>query len=658
MFSSKNPCGPKHPTLAILLLLLLLFAFSANAFAGGAAAIPDPMRTIFMIGDIDNTFANYPILVYLINGNQLILADQWSAREEGIGPVGLAVDEVRERLFVSYESHDGVDVYNARNMRFISEIPLANTSDLAGMDVYVNGDRLLVVDRNSPTLFEFDLTTYALLDQWTLPNIEGAVGIDTAGDTLYVTVSTYNSGTGLYDRSNEVHYYDLTTQLELGVITLQRDAVGISVTDFPETTIYTTGHFSHDYLSQYYLSSGIETTVDLDDGGKGVTVDAVGGHVYAVKGYGGPILLTPRAEWGGLQVVSTTSMQVQNTYLSPGLLNKPSPTDAVASTIPFGGTVSKELTSHPSGIIQDGDNVVFEITIENRHTRAIRKLPIKDTYNKLHLTYSHSVPASNDNINDGQIDWSDLTASIGHNLFISGSTTIEVHFTATPAPCSLEVQGVNLAQMIAAKDTTGFTLADAAGLAEYTIECGCTINAECDDSVFCNGAEVCDQTGHCTDGSAPCDDDGQFCNGEESCDEPNAQCQSTAAPCDDDGVFCNGPESCNERDDSCESLDDPCADDGKFCNGEELCNEEDQKCDALNVPECEDDGLFCTGDEVCDEDEQGCVSAGDPCLPDPCEEQTDSCVGTDTDDDDDNRSETGEDEQWPKGEVSGGCCGC
>ena len=49
---------------------------------------------------------------------------------------------------------------------------------------------------------------------------------------------------------------------------------------------------------------------------------------------------------------------------------------------------------------------------------------------------------------------------------------------------------------------------------------GCTVDPDCDDGTFCNGAETCDVgTGVCQPGTPPACDDGAFCNGAETCNE-------------------------------------------------------------------------------------------------------------------------------------------
>ena len=214
----------------------------------------------------------------------------------------------------------------------------------------------------------------------------------------------------------------------------------------------------------------------------------------------------------------------------------------------------------------------------------------------------------------------------------------------------------------------------------------CETDGDCDDGLWCNGAESCDQ-GTCTGGDDPCPDDGLFCNGTESCDEAADRCEGSGDPCPDDGFFCNGMESCDEAGDQCVHAGNPCGpdgnactddvcnetsdaceypcaaatpgdaccadaacsgepicdgsiclgdgdcDDGVFCNGAETCL--DSACQA-GIPPCGEDGQYCNGIESCDEGGDRCVSSGDPCDDDgvfcngteSCDEGGDRCVSS------------------------------
>lgn len=86
---------------------------------------------------------------------------------------------------------------------------------------------------------------------------------------------------------------------------------------------------------------------------------------------------------------------------------------------------------------------------------------------------------------------------------------------------------------------------------------GCTTNPECDDGLWCNGAETC-VGGTCQSGTAPNCNDGVACT-TDSCNESTDSCNHVPsnAACDD-GLFCNGAETCNVTL-GCQAGTDPCA---------------------------------------------------------------------------------------------------
>lgn len=95
----------------------------------------------------------------------------------------------------------------------------------------------------------------------------------------------------------------------------------------------------------------------------------------------------------------------------------------------------------------------------------------------------------------------------------------------------------------------------------------CMADADCDDEVFCNGAEVC-VAGDCVAGDPPCPTD-QPC---VECDENADACTVPECVFDadcDDGRFCNGLERCSDC--VCESGEEPCRDD-------QVCDEDIDEC--------------------------------------------------------------------------------
>ncbi len=166
--------------------------------------------------------------------------------------------------------------------------------------------------------------------------------------------------------------------------------------------------------------------------------------------------------------------------------------------------------------------------------------------------------------------------------------------------------------------------------------CSCTVDADCDDGLFCNGAETCNgctcEAGmapncndgvsctddSCNEGTDSCDnvandancDNGLWCDGAETCDAVN-DCQAgTPVDCND-GVGCT-VDSCNEGTDSCDNTpDDGSCSNGQFCDGVETC---DPVADCQPGP-----GDPCGANETCDE-------VGDVCVPDACFPKGASCV--------------------------------
>ena len=116
----------------------------------------------------------------------------------------------------------------------------------------------------------------------------------------------------------------------------------------------------------------------------------------------------------------------------------------------------------------------------------------------------------------------------------------------------------------------------------------CLSNSDCDDTVFCNGAETCDANGICQPGTDPCP--GQLCR--ES-DDTCVDCLSNSE-CDD-GLFCTGAETCDASG-LCQPGSDPCP-------GED-CDEVTEVC----VPTvCDNDGT-CEPDEDCEDCPGDCPS--------------------------------------------------
>jgi len=137
----------------------------------------------------------------------------------------------------------------------------------------------------------------------------------------------------------------------------------------------------------------------------------------------------------------------------------------------------------------------------------------------------------------------------------------------------------------------------------------CSVNVDCDDGLFCNGAETCNtSTGECIPGTPPFCDDGLFCNGVETCDETSKGCVSGTPPVCDDGNACNGVETCDSV--GCVPGTPPVCDDGNACNGVEICDVSVGCIAGTNV-DCLTAGPSpCGAEKVCEPSTGLCVDVG------------------------------------------------
>ena len=94
--------------------------------------------------------------------------------------------------------------------------------------------------------------------------------------------------------------------------------------------------------------------------------------------------------------------------------------------------ISKRLNTPDP--VRVGDPISYTIVITNIGNVPVTTLPLHDVYNTTFLTYGHlgsyAAPASNDNADDGEISWSDLTNTFGFDLAPGFSFQVVVTFTA------------------------------------------------------------------------------------------------------------------------------------------------------------------------------------------------------------------------------------
>jgi poly(3-hydroxybutyrate) depolymerase len=117
----------------------------------------------------------------------------------------------------------------------------------------------------------------------------------------------------------------------------------------------------------------------------------------------------------------------------------------------------------------------------------------------------------------------------------------------------------------------------------------CDQRCDCDDGLFCTGVETCDRTAGCVPGQAPEVDDGVACT-RDRCDEDGDVVvhEAVHGECDD-GLFCNGAEVC-DLELGCVGGAEPLpVDDGDPCTIPTSCNEAEDRFDTVNndlLPTC------------------------------------------------------------------------
>lgn len=581
--------------LVIVLLIAFTPCFSGLAGAdNGRKAVPVSPSSVYVIGDISGSGGNFPLVHYLTSDTELIEFNNFQLVNHELGAVSLALDYAREKLFVTYESYDSVEVFNALDGNGIGVIQILDTYDLAGMVVHQSRGHLYVVDRGDTDVYVYDTDTLDEVETWELPTGYGGWGIDLLGNNLYVADST-----------ETVRYYDIDSHDEVGTITTTEPAIGIAVTDYPEHLIFTTafngGSGLSDYLTKYAVGSGIEETIYIGNEVKGVALNPPNDIAYVVADH-------------SLHIVDFETLTLEDTIPFNASWV---PTDVLSTHVSFTVKVTKTSDSHPGGKIQMGDQVTFIIEVENQHFRPISSISLKDRYRQKNIQFVSADPEPDDPTDDGELIWSNLIDDLGFDLTTGETIEVELTFMATE-DCGndLELPGINTAEIYDIVDDQDDPVEGESSQFDYIINCRCRADSDCDDSEFCTGIETCNEDGSCTSPGNPCPvDDGLYCNGKETaeCDEENDECGHENEPCLDDGLWCNGTISCNEENDECEDTGVECV------NG---------------------DGLYCNGTETCDEEQDTCLHSGNPCTENQiCEESSQKCLGGEDDGDDSDRDE-------------------
>jgi len=239
-------------------------------------------NTVYVIEDMDS-YPEWTFGAYMVSGNQLNLGSKKTAPNRGGGPVGLAVSEAKNRVFVSYEFSGALDVFYANTLEPYStpQIVLPGANNAAGIVGSEARDRLYAIDRGNTQVYVYDFDTNAITaEQFNVR--KGAIGITVWGNKLYVTYG--DSEIDIYDLDNPGTLLDTLITTAAG----GRMAIAVDGSDENNVLVYTTntsqGPVNSSILSQYNVNTDVEVTLDLGRDGRGVSVLPSLGLVYVAVG--------------------------------------------------------------------------------------------------------------------------------------------------------------------------------------------------------------------------------------------------------------------------------------------------------------------------------------------------------------------------------------
>lgn len=264
--------------------IFVVFLVIAIAMAGNVSA-----KSLYVIANINQ--APTPVQAYDIQPAPTYLVYQatYGVPYYGIGGVGLTIDTDSKMLFVTYESSNKIQLVDATTMTNKGTTTAPGASNLAGIVVDQDKQKVYTVDRNTNKLYIYSWnpsnTTLTLDGIQLLSGVSGAHGIalDEVHDLLYVG-----------DLTATVKIFNTADWSSAGSFTVSQAAMGISV-DVSNGFAYTGNAYppygSLGLLSKYDLNTNTETTVNIrlltgsaSDNVVGLAVDPSTGLLYITTG--------------------------------------------------------------------------------------------------------------------------------------------------------------------------------------------------------------------------------------------------------------------------------------------------------------------------------------------------------------------------------------
>jgi uncharacterized repeat protein (TIGR01451 family) len=133
------------------------------------------------------------------------------------------------------------------------------------------------------------------------------------------------------------------------------------------------------------------------------------------------------ADFTNVITATGTPVDTSNTPL-PGIDDVSDSDDAVVDVMAPSIAISKVPFTTES--VRQGETITFTIIITNTGEGWVDVLPLSDVYSTTYLSYQSASISSDDNIDDGEINWTDLLAGSVPPLAPGESTSLEVYFEA------------------------------------------------------------------------------------------------------------------------------------------------------------------------------------------------------------------------------------
>lgn len=389
---------------SLLLFLLLVFG------AGEASA-----KSMYVISSINSNPT--PIQAYDIQGNNIVYQATYGVPYYAGGAVGLAIDTDSKFLFVTYEGSNFISLINATTMTSQGTTTAPGASNLAGIVVDQNKQKVYTVDRNTNKLYVYSwnpVTKTLTLDGGTykpLPGVSEAHGIalDEVNDLLYVG-----------DLTTTVKIFNTSDWSSAGSFPVSQQVMGIAI-DVINKLVYTgnayPGYGSIGRLIKYDLNTNTETYITLPgDNVVGLSVDPATSLLYITtgnQGYGGSDKL----------IVYNSDLQLLSQTGDIG--------DPTGVVVP-----GKEISYNPLNLVKSdglstcvnsGNPVTYTISYTNTNSYQVTGVTIKDTL----PAETIFVSASNGGTLVGNtVMWNISTVPAG----ASGSVTLVVQVNAGTPP--------------------------------------------------------------------------------------------------------------------------------------------------------------------------------------------------------------------------------